>query len=500
MSSTSVPGASALRPTTGLKPEAPDAVRIFISYAAADVGIATALFEELREIDRNRVSCFLDTQSIGTGRDWEDQLNRALEEAHWLVCVYTGEQSEFCGYEMGVFSKVNNLLPGAEDSRLVCLHDVPTLPTVFHSHQNRLVVFPPDSSAESNPLNEVEFYTSAPLARFFSDIYKFKDLYVARDVAESQRQVQTLLRQVKRITDAFNAARGSDVRSDTPTQLRVEVSMPGTRDQKLLRIPPESQVAGTFQSLALFGLMPPMQNNRLPSTTWGEIQQACGSQYRRIPPWMERVERDMLDAGTGRVLSGLESTFSYKDKIYRTILSRHILFENGNHKFEVLFVETLPRQFVGKRNTSLILAGLVLASRFRFTYLEEPDAVAAKFADDISDSEFEANCWQLYYDLERLTHEAIELGLLDPLEFIKAFGVEKRAYAEALLKSSAESRDKLLSAYPPPDAKMLHQDRERLRGAIQEYLKEMEPVNSRFLTGALEVYADELKAQLRNRK
>jgi hypothetical protein len=86
---------------------------------------------------------------------------------------------------------------------------------------------------------------------------------------------------------------------------------------------------------------------------------------------MEFLERDMLDAANEQVLSGLEATFISDNKAYRPVLARHVLFENGDRKFQVLFIETLPRQFLGKRHTSLILAGLLLASRFRFAYLEE---------------------------------------------------------------------------------------------------------------------------------
>src|ERR1700687_3705163 len=81
---------------------ASDNVSVFISYAHADIGIARALSEVLLEINRDRVVCFLDTQSIESGRPFLDPLNEALETADWLVCIYTGEQSEFCGYEICV--------------------------------------------------------------------------------------------------------------------------------------------------------------------------------------------------------------------------------------------------------------------------------------------------------------------------------------------------------------------------------------------------------------
>jgi hypothetical protein len=474
---------------------AAEEVRVFISYAHADSGIATALYEELDKIDHNRIRCFLDTKTIGSGKNWKKRLDEFLQSADWLVCIYTGEQSEFCGYEIGVFEKVNNLSPEGDDSPVICLHDVPTLPTVFQPHQNRAVVFPPEGSVSNTQSNEVDFYLDSPIAKFFSDLYAYKSLYVARDASENQRQTQTLSAQVRRITEAFKAARGTDVLTNTPIQLQLDVSVESTKGKPLLSIPEDAKVTGTFASLALFGLMPPMQNKQLPATTWGELKRACCSEYRPVAPWIERLERDMLDTSSHRVPRSMEATLASNEKIYRAILSRHILFENGACTFEILFVETLPRQFLGKKHTSLMLAGIVLAARFRFAYLEDPKILAEKFDDFLSADDFQSNCWQFHYDLDRLRHEAIELGILDPVAFINAFGEERRGFAENLLKVSNDSRLKLYEALPVPGERIADADRPRVKAAILEYCEKVGGLNSRFLIEALEILKNELLSQ-----
>jgi len=472
-------------------------VRFFISYASADYEIASALFEELREIDKKRVHCFLDTQCIDSGVGWEEQLTRELKQADWLICVYTGEQSEFCGYEIGVFAEANNVSQRSADSRLVCLHDVQPLPAVFRPYQNRMVVFPPSSKSAPPAADEGSFYARAPLSRFFEDIYKYKNLYMPRDVSESARQVQTQARQIKRITDAFKAARAADVLADTPTQLGVEISVPGVPSGGLSRIPDEAVVRGTYESLGLLGLMPARIEGQLPETTWRAVREVSGTKFRATAPWMERLEKDMVNAANQMALDGVEATFSSRDqRIFRTILARHILYENGNHKFAVMFVQTLPRQFLGRTNTSMMLAGLVLASRFRFAYLEEPDSIAAKFADALPLEQFEANCWQLRYDLDRSQHEAIEFGLLDPLVFVKAFGEQNRALAEQLLSQSAGNRDQLLAELPQPGDHVTDAGRATVKAAIGRFLRSVEPINSRFLVTALDVFRSELVSQL----
>ena len=143
----------------------------------------------------------------------------------------------------------------------------------------------------------------------------------------------------------------------------------------------------------------------------------------------------------------------------------------------------------------MMLAGLILASRFRFAYLERPDDVAAKFADTVSIDKFSANCWQMHYDLDRLT-QAVELGLLDPDAFVKAFGEENRGLAERLLTESARTRDELLAILPEPNVTVTDAMRPDVRAAIGRFLQSTEPINSQFLVTGLDVFRTELLRQL----
>jgi TIR domain len=472
-------------------------VRVFISYAKADNPIAVALREEITDINRDRVECFLDSETIGSGEGWEKKLDDALNAADWLVCLYTGEQSDFCGYEVGVFTKGKGLAENSGQSRLVCMHDVADYPSLFRSHQNRYVELPPERIPPGEVFDETSFYQNSNLAKFFDDLCRYDELYVARDAAESQRQYQAIIRKAKRITEAFRAGRGNDIRTDTPTQLSVEVTIPGKAGEALTVIPDDAQVRGTFQSLGLFNVMPPMQGEQLPSTSWRDVKAACASPHSAHIPWIERLERDMLNAANGRALGESEATFLSKNKTYRAILFRHIVNWGGTQRFGIVFVETLPRQFVGDQNTSLILAGLVVASRFRFAYLEQPDRIEARFDDRVSDAEFEGHYRQFLYDLERMRQEAMELGLLDPTTFVNSFGPNRRGIAEGFLTQSAAARQTLERGLPPPGTTVGAGNRKSIKEAIMQFLKAMEVENSRFLKVAIQAYGDELEAQLR---
>jgi hypothetical protein len=475
-------------------------VRVFISYDKADSVVATALFEEISDINRHRIDCFLDSEVIESGEGWKADLDNALVGADWLVCVYTGEESNYCGYEVGVFTHGRTVRNEAGNSRLVCLHDVPKIPGMFLGHQNRSVEYPPEPAPSDPPFDEGKFYSQSGVAKFFEDLCRYDGLYVARDNSEWQRQSQTITRKAKRITDAFKTSRGNDIRADTPTQLGVEISVRGSPDQPLTAIPASAQVKGTYQSLGLFGKMPAMKNEQLPTTTWGEIKEACRTEYDPHILWVERLERDMLNAAAGDTLAAPEAIFlSYQAKRtpYRAILVRHQLKWDGTHTFSIVFVGTLPRHFLGDQKTSLILAGLVVASRFRFTYLEQPARIAAQFADNVSDPEFEGNYRQFLQDLERMKIESMELGLADSTAFMQAFGESRQGKAESFLTVWKEARAALDEALPPSSVPINGSNRSQIKEAIEKFLNQMAVENARFLRVAVDAYREELEVQLR---
>jgi hypothetical protein len=247
-------------------------------------------------------------------------------------------------------------------------------------------------------------------------------------------------------------------------------------------------------------MLPPFQSELLPTAPWGSIKEAGKAVSSGYLPWIERLERDMLNAASGQALTETEATFRGNDKTYRAILVRHIVHFNGTHKFGVVFVPTLPSEFLGDQRTSMILAGLVVASRFRFAYFEHPERVRALFGDEVSDSDFETGYRQLLYDLERMGQESQELGLVDHNVFIQSFGPSRRATAEEFVTEFAKAKAKLEANLPPSDASVTQESRPKIRSAILTFLEETEDQNARFLKAGLEAYQDELKQQLPTRK
>jgi hypothetical protein len=166
----------------------PTEVHAFISYAHADSTIADAVHAQLiRLAERGRgksaLHCFLDTKDIDPGKRWEPVIIEELEAADWLIVLFTGDQSAYCGFEIGWYSRVNGLL-GPEpihDKRLLFLHDVDAedLPAVLTPYQGKKILLDKDhlnlQSVTEGQQND--FWNSSPIAQFLRDFCKYKHLY-----------------------------------------------------------------------------------------------------------------------------------------------------------------------------------------------------------------------------------------------------------------------------------------------------------------------------------
>jgi hypothetical protein len=486
------------RPVAGRRGAQSRIVNIFLSYHRADEQIAKALYSEIKDISP-RIECFLDTERIEGGEEWKEKLDEALQAADWLICIYTGEQSDYCGYEVGVFSHTRSNARNDEDGRLVCIHDVPKIPDLFHDHQNQRVEYPPQLAAGDSPFDEAGFYSQSKLASFFRNLYAYDRLKVARDESDREWISKKCIEKAKVITLAFQASRANDVYKEAPTQLGIEVSVRCASGEKVAAVPDDARVKGTYESLRLFGLAPLRENEQLPATTWGAIKESSKQHYGTHIPWIERLERDMVMAAAGSALSDSEAIFLSSPPSrtpYRAILVSHQLNFNGSRYFNIVFVGTLPRYFLGDQKTSLMLAGLVVASRFRFAYLEQPVRIASQFSDAVSDAEFYGHYRQFLHDLERMKIESMELGLIDKTAFIQAFGERYQGMAESFLAGWEKARAALDAALPASTTTIDATSRPKIKQAIADFLAAMAPENARFLRAAVKVYRDDLELQL----
>ena len=203
----------------------------FISYANQDRIIAEEVERQLTELagkgkGRPFLKCFLDTKSIPPGQRYQPIIKSALEQADWLIVIFTGHQSVYSGYEIGLYSILHSDRPH-EERPIICLHDVERsrLPAVLDGCNTTLVsqVVPNDPRDLSPSGEEVNLWFESPVGRLLRAICDSKELYTAND--NPMQYTIDIARAAKKICSSFAPARGhsSEAHVETPPQAQPQV-------------------------------------------------------------------------------------------------------------------------------------------------------------------------------------------------------------------------------------------------------------------------------------
>jgi hypothetical protein len=332
-------------------------INVFISYALEDTIIANAIKDQLTLLAQSgkgapSLNCFLDTESIQPGVKYEPVIRAALEKADWLVVVFTGYQSVYCGYEIGMYSIIKPQTDKTiHEKPVACLHDVEQnkLPAVVEGYNttliSRIAPYLPDPP---NLLTaDVEHWWNSPVGRLLRAICATKDLYTPQHRKNNPVQYQIDIAQAaSKITYSFESARQEDEQSETPLQAGLElIVFPPFEGKDGERMPPQSTVLGSSRAFEILGLNVPYSvgGSEVPRITWEELRQALSTPGRANVPWIDRLETNIRLAAALKKPQPDDVTFrgSGEDRrIYRAILTRYKLYKNGERRFYVLLVET----------------------------------------------------------------------------------------------------------------------------------------------------------------
>jgi hypothetical protein len=451
------------------------------------------------------LNCFLDTESIEPGRKYEPIIKAALGETDWLVVVFTGDQSVYCGYEIGMYSimKSQGDKP-AHEKPVACLHDIDRskLPALVEGYSTTQVspVAPylPEPPIENSP--EVKLWWHSPVGQLLRTICHSKGLYTPTHRKNDPGQFQIDIAQAaSKITKAFEDARQEDEVSETPVQAAVELTVfpPfGSGDQ---RIPGPSRLVASSRAFEILGLNVPhsLGANEAPHVTWGELRQALSRPGRQNIPWMDRLETNIGLAAALKAPQPDDVTFrgAGRDaRIYRAILTRHKLYKNGKRRFFILLVETFDRKFVGEPQTSMLLTALTLASRWRFTFFEQWHETLKQFDESRSDREFQDACRQLEYNMEWIENEGMELGADDSDKMVEAFGLQHKARVERFYTDFYTAKKKMKSRLPQTFDDLKPEVRAEAQAAIVDFLTATRGQNAEFLKLCVRTYAERIGA------
>jgi hypothetical protein len=302
---------------------------------------------------------------------------------------------------------------------------------------------------------------------------------------------------VKRLTIKFQEARKNDPISEKFYQVRMEIDIRDPLPKHKNEIPGRSTITAAQDTFNLLGLNPDPDENVELKTTWEQMKTSLETNNETFA-WMDKVEDDILDAVHQRNLRSPELTFRAHDgQFYRPLLARQTIYGSGARKFFVIFVRTLPRKFVGDETTSALLVGLILASRFRFTFIEAAPELMERLGDDVSDADFQLSCRQLLYDIERMEQESSEFGMNSPDLFQQAFGPENHEIVNAFYEIWFPVRKDFFNVMERRLADPSAVSRESVREEIKRFTNTISPYNRRFLEMCLQRYTLYLKGWLK---
>jgi hypothetical protein len=121
------------------------------------------------------------------------------------------------------------------------------------------------------------------------------------------------------------------------------------------------------------------------------------------------------------------------EKSYRILLVMHRLYGNGNREFVVNLVETLrPISVEGDKNTSIITAAIMLASKYRFLFLEQDSRYGTSRISQLTGRNNTVAVRQMLKDMDRVHSEGSREGLGDESALIKLFGPAEEFEVRAL--------------------------------------------------------------------
>ncbi len=193
--------------------------------------------------------------------------------------IFTGHQSVYCGYEIGIYSvvKPNNDTP-LDKKPVVCLHDVDQskIPGVIDGYNTTLVSqiapYDPDDPIPSG--EEVNLWFESPVGKLLRSLCASKNLYTAND--NPSEYTVDIAKAAKKICYSFTAARQEDEESETPVQAGLEITVYPPTDGELKRIPESSVLVGSSRAFDILGLNLPLSlaGGQAPQITWGQLRQA----------------------------------------------------------------------------------------------------------------------------------------------------------------------------------------------------------------------------------
>ena len=421
-------------------------VYVFLSYLNDDAAIADVVQQELMGVSE-RVSVFKAHDDMRLAANWRQDLHNEIRKASFFLMLYTDPDKDWQWpiFEATTFENVHLTNPkdgenvDAQKFRLCCLHDTKYRPRPleeFQSYQVTMFDKPSGDHDANSKLEQKAFYERSPLFNFFKKFIEYPN--------EPLRDLETfrenLLGSVQNVAEAFHRNRLNNVIREEYYPARIELTLGRLSDQQSIRQAVQS--ASVFLGPVaerLFGL-------KKENLSWVDFRQHFVKDNNgREPLWMSQMEEalsvaydeNIPDANTAVLYSRFSKRF------YRPILSRQLFYLGGGRKFIIVLVEEPPIDFSDQSQMGLLLAGLILGSRFRFQFV---DLLPQQLKEQESEEDLDDLLRSIGRRIDWFETEAAMHGLMDREALVNCYSNGDQEMIEDLYTKWDDVREQIFAA------------------------------------------------------
>ena len=476
-------GNTSADPSLGLR------LSIFISYPSENHRIAQAIEEALLQFDRSRFDVFLDRSNLVDGRELRASIVEALERADYFVGIGPeANRSNFswCGFELGYF-----LATRKEKAKNVLAIYNKDIPGQFNEFKNvQVVSLEQKHRSELGP--RVYDVDQCDLFRFFNGLSeevgrRFPPDRPARYFEDARAWAES---SAKEVTESYFSTLQEWVKSTWFPQKRIEVRTGSEPfwERELPRIPAQAAVILEPTTCGVLDYAVSQEETNV-SMTWLEFQAMVRRKTGGLV-FTSMIEEVVMSALPNNAEALNDHFFSAPDeKSYRILLVMHKLYGNGNREFVFNLVETLrPIAGEGDKHTSIITAAIMLASKYRFLFLEGDSRYGAGRIAQLTGGNSTIAVRQMLKDMDRVHAEGTKEGLGDQTALIKLFGPAEEFEVRALFEQFWPP----LIAMREAAAAFLEQPNDATRQEFAErhkaFVESSQVLNSRFISMCLARY------------
>jgi hypothetical protein len=384
---------------------------IFISYPSDDGVIADAVSNAIINMPSNGLDLFLDRVYIKGGARIPDTIRESLKKTIYFVAIGTNvarRNFDWCGQELGFYQATR-----PDDDRLeTCLYDK-TIPELFVERKSFKA-----QSLKPSHLDEFGYpIIATDKSEFYNFLIEIANLNFTMHPPPSPEKYYPDIsvwakKYANDLADSFFTALQSRVKDEWYPQGRLELSI--TRGDfykdSTPSVPLDAQASISVSTYKIFKAAAPVT---LRLSSWDAF-----TNYVKDKTGSDVLIRIISDIVISALPDKDEAKNDYvfqapNEKFYRVLLVKHSVYGDKRRDLIINFVETLEKVKSGDEDTTTLVAGIVLASKYRSMFVEQGADYGKAKLESLNTDELTDKVKHMLRDIDRISADAASDGLAD---------------------------------------------------------------------------------------